>query len=24
LDLALHIVPRIRYLGFTIKGRRVP
>jgi hypothetical protein len=24
LDLALHIVPRIRYLGFTLKGRRVP
>jgi hypothetical protein len=20
----LHIVPRIRYLGFTLKGRRVP
>jgi hypothetical protein len=24
LDLALHIVPQIRYLGFTLKGRRVP
>jgi hypothetical protein len=24
LDLALHIVPRIQYLGFTLKGRRVP
>jgi hypothetical protein len=24
LDLALHIVTRIRYLGFTLKGRRVP
>jgi hypothetical protein len=24
LDLVLHIVPRIRYLGFTLKGRRVP
>jgi hypothetical protein len=24
LDLALYIVPRIRYLGFTLKGRRVP
>jgi hypothetical protein len=24
LDLALDIVPRIRYLGFTLKGRRVP
>jgi hypothetical protein len=23
LDLALHIVPRIRYLGFTLEGRRV-
>jgi hypothetical protein len=23
-DLALHIVPRIRYLGFTLKGRKVP
>jgi hypothetical protein len=23
LDLALHIVPRIHYLGFTLKGRRV-
>jgi hypothetical protein len=21
LDLALHIVPQIRYLGFTLKGR---
>jgi hypothetical protein len=21
LDVALHIVPRIRYLGFTLKGR---
>jgi hypothetical protein len=24
LDLELHIVPRIRYLGLTLKGRRVP
>jgi hypothetical protein len=24
LDLVLHIVPWIRYLGFTLKGRRVP
>jgi hypothetical protein len=24
LDLALHIIPRIWYLGFTLKGRRVP
>jgi hypothetical protein len=24
LDLLLHIVPRIRYLGFTLKGKRVP
>jgi hypothetical protein len=24
LDLALHIVPRIRYFGFTLEGRRVP
>jgi hypothetical protein len=24
LDLVLHIVPRIRYLGFTLKGGRVP
>jgi hypothetical protein len=24
LDLALHIVPWIWYLGFTLKGRRVP
>jgi hypothetical protein len=24
LDLVLHIVPRIRYLGFTLMGRRVP
>jgi hypothetical protein len=24
LDLALHIVPRIRYLGLKLKGRRVP
>jgi hypothetical protein len=24
LDLALHIVPRIRYPGFTLEGRRVP
>jgi hypothetical protein len=24
LDLALHIVPRIRYLGFTLERRRVP
>jgi hypothetical protein len=24
LHLALHIVPRIRYLGFTLKGRRLP
>jgi hypothetical protein len=23
LDLALHIVPQIRYLGFTHEGRRV-
>jgi hypothetical protein len=24
LDLALHMVPQIRYLGFTLEGRRVP
>jgi hypothetical protein len=24
LDLALHIVPQIGYLRFTLKGRRVP
>jgi hypothetical protein len=24
LDLVLHIVPQIRYLGFTLEGRRVP
>jgi hypothetical protein len=24
LDLALHIIPQIRYLGFTLKGRRAP
>jgi hypothetical protein len=24
LNLVLHIVPWIRYLGFTLKGRRVP
>jgi hypothetical protein len=24
LDLMLHIVPQIRYLGFTHKGKRVP
>jgi hypothetical protein len=24
LDLVLHIVPQIRYLRFTLKGRRVP
>jgi hypothetical protein len=24
LDLALHIVPQIRYLGFALEGRRVP
>jgi hypothetical protein len=24
LILASHIVPRIRYLGFTLEGRKVP
>jgi hypothetical protein len=24
LDLVSHIVPWIRYLGFTLEGRRVP
>jgi hypothetical protein len=24
LDLVLHIVPPIRYLGFALKGREVP
>jgi hypothetical protein len=24
LILASHIVPQIRYLGFTLEGRRVP